>query len=379
MTAPDVVRRDGEGLDEVTVVDCDIHLTPRDAEALLVHAPRDAAERLRGRLYSAGRQAYVPYWSASRRDSVGADGAPAGSDPDLVWEQLFQDAGVDVAVVLPLLRMTVDPLLNHELSAATNRWLEATWLDVYGPDRLYGSINVAIEEPGAGAAEIERWGGDRRFRQVLIGHHTGRPLGDRMFDPVWEAAQSSGLPVAMHFTSHGNDRLGSTPAGWFQHYVDYHALSSPLIYATHLAGIICGGVLDRFPGLRFVFVEGGFLWHAPLVRRLENLWDAGLGDELRGLQRRPTEYLRDHVRFTSQPIEEAPRAADAAELFREARAAELLMFSSDYPHYDFDHPRRAIPRGLDEDERAAIVHANARALYDIPTVVPGSARQERAS
>jgi len=43
--------------------------------------------------------------------------------------------------------------------------------------------------------------------------------------------------------------------------------------------------------------------------------------------------------------------------------ADRLLFSSDYPHCDFDEPRFAFKTPLTEAERAKIFNANARAVY----------------
>ena len=45
--------------------------------------------------------------------------------------------------------------------------------------------------------------------------------------------------------------------------------------------------------------------------------------------------------------------------------ADRLLFSSDYPHWDFDDPRFAFKTPLTETERAKIFNGNARALYKL--------------
>jgi predicted TIM-barrel fold metal-dependent hydrolase len=44
---------------------------------------------------------------------------------------------------------------------------------------------------------------------------------------------------------------------------------------------------------------------------------------------------------------------------------DRLLFSSDYPHWDFDDPRFAFKTPLTEAERAKIFNGNARALYKL--------------
>jgi len=45
---------------------------------------------------------------------------------------------------------------------------------------------------------------------------------------------------------------------------------------------------------------------------------------------------------------------------------DRIMFSTDYPHWDFDDPWLALPPKLDENTRAKIFSGNARALYRLP-------------
>ena len=353
---------------DVRLVDCDIHLAPRSDEELLEHVPAGLRARIGDGRTLATRTVYLPFGNPARLDAYGDDGLPPGSDPDLVKRQLFGDERADFGIIAALVGQGADPALNAAVCAATNAWQAATWLaeeDV----RLFGSIAVAVDDLAGAVAEIERWAGHPGFKQVLISHDTDRPLGHPQYDPLWEAASRHGLPVGIHFNDSHRLSLGATPLGHFRHYVTYHALTHPLEYAAHIASWICGGTFTRFPELRVVLLEGGFLWHRPLIARLAHQWEAKR-TRMPGAGKDPVRCVREHIRFTSQPIEEADPARDVTGLLTLADGEHVLMFSSDYPHYDYDNPLRALPPGLTDETRRRIMCENARELYGLPATRP---------
>jgi predicted TIM-barrel fold metal-dependent hydrolase len=71
------------------------------------------------------------------------------------------------------------------------------------------------------------------------------------------------------------------------------------------------------------------------------------------------------VRFATQPIEEMT-ARQFLGLIEQMESDELILFSTDYPHWDFDSPLRALPGGLPEDLTRRIFSENARAVYRLP-------------
>lgn len=351
---------------DVRVVDCDVHLTHRHTDELFRYLPGPVRAKLGARRGASKREAYTQYWDPRRLDSYGTPGLPAGSEPDLVRKQLFGDARVDLAVILAQTRCTLDPELNAVLCRASNAWLADTWLGEWNDgDRFYGSINVPMDNVPAAVREIEEWADHPLYKQVLIGHFSDRPLGHPMYEPVWEAAARHGLPVAMHFSVNAADALGATPVGRFQRHVDYHSIGFSITYSAHLLSWLCSGLFDRHPNLRFVLVEGGFLWHHAMLARLARHWDA-FREEVPVRGSDPMRYLREHVRFTTQPVEESENPRDVARVLAHSNAGEVLMFSSDYPHFDFDDPQRALPPGLSRDLRRRIMSDNAIEFYDLP-------------
>jgi predicted TIM-barrel fold metal-dependent hydrolase len=87
------------------------------------------------------------------------------------------------------------------------------------------------------------------------------------------------------------------------------------------------------------------------------------------LKRLPSEYIREHVRLTTQPTEEPENPAHLLQIFEMIGSPEMILFSSDYPHWDFDNPRVALP-ALPAQWKERIFWRNAAELYGL-TVTSG--------
>jgi predicted TIM-barrel fold metal-dependent hydrolase len=146
---------------------------------------------------------------------------------------------------------------------------------------------------------------------------------------------------------------------------EWHTSSYPATYAAHLASLVCSGTLARIPDLRFVMVEGGISWSLPLGYHLDKNWRL-LRSEVPELSELPSTYLRRQVLFTTQPVEESYSSRnDILQAWQELGAETRVMFSSDYPHWDYDEPSAALPP-MPKDLRARIMGQTARELYKLP-------------
>jgi predicted TIM-barrel fold metal-dependent hydrolase len=103
---------------------------------------------------------------------------------------------------------------------------------------------------------------------------------------------------------------------------------------------------------------------APLMWRLDRAW-ALLREEVPHVRRLPSETIREHIWMTTQPIEEPPRPRDFADMLEELGMDDRLLYASDYPHWDFDAPNRALPHAIHPALRDRILGGNARELYGL--------------
>ena len=90
-----------------------------------------------------------------------------------------------------------------------------------------------------------------------------------------------------------------------------------------------------------------------------------LRSETPWVTRPPSEYVFEHCRFTTQPMEQPEPKSRLLTIFEWARAERTLLFASDYPHFDFDSPEQALPP-LPNDLRRRIYSENAREFFNLP-------------
>jgi predicted TIM-barrel fold metal-dependent hydrolase len=252
---------------------------------------------------------------------------------------------------------------NRDLGAAyataVNHWQVVEW--TAKEKRLKASIVVPFEDAVASAAEIDRWAGHPDFVQVLLLSRTSEPLGQKRYWPIYEAAVRAGLPIGIHAFGFGGHPI--TGAGWPSYYIEEMVGHSQSCQAL-LTSMVFEGVFERFPKLNIVLVEGGFAWAPALCWRMDKHWER-LRVETPHVKRPPSEYVREHVWFTTQPIEEPDNPQHLAEVI-EWLGWDRLMFSTDYPHWDFDDPLHTFKFAMTEAQKAKVFRDNAKALYGLP-------------
>ena len=361
----------------VQVIDCDVHPYPSPLNSHLVaeHTPEPWRTRFfgRGHAFKHGDTILFDTPDFAHAHAMRVDTSPPGggfpcSDPDFAFEQLIRGAAVDLAILQPLVRHEIDPEAEQARRNGINGWLAETWLGEHNVHRRWrGSICVTLNDPAGAAREIERWAGHPDFVQALVVPELAFGFGHPRCDPVYAAASRHGLPIAVHLNRGPNERLPMSPVG-FQSYWHDFMTPWPLLFAAHIASLIFDGVFERFPELHFVFVEGGFTWALPLMWRMDAYWEARRHD-VPWVKRRPSEYVREHIRFTSQPLEDPEDSRDLVGFLESSRADELVMFSTDYPHWSYDDPSWAVKR-IPKPQRDRILHRNAHELYRLPDMVP---------
>jgi uncharacterized protein len=306
-----------------------------------------------------------PYWSASIRRTWETrlewrprDGGELGSDVELMSRNLFDELGISIAVTnnlqLPVSALQGSYELGAALASAYNDQLIDAWLEK--EPRLRGSLIISIDDPVGAAREIDRVGAHPQVVQVALPTLVDRQLGDPRYRPIWEAMTRQRLVLGLH---HGY--ATRTVFGYPRQHIEWKSLAPSHGMMAQLSSLIFNGVFDTYPDLKVVAMEAGFTWLPYFMSRLDQQY-ISFRDQVPWVRRRPSDHLRSNVMLTTQPMEFIS-ARQFMNLIADIESEDMIVFSSDYPHYDSDVVTEALPGGISEQIRSKVMGENALRTY----------------
>jgi predicted TIM-barrel fold metal-dependent hydrolase len=218
--------------------------------------------------------AISPWWAlpADARERA------TGFLPALLYERL-DEIGIDFAVLYSSVGLATIGHPDAAIRAGSCRGLNtylAEALDGYG-DRMTAAAAIPTHTPEEAVAELEHAVRALGFKAVMVnsfvartGSDGGAPWLDVLaldspydYDPVWRRCVDLGVAVTVHSPSVGMGLRQSASRYMFNHIGQFSAGSEAFAKA-----IVFGGVMARFPRLRFAFLEGGAAWGAMLLADL---------------------------------------------------------------------------------------------------------------
>ena len=270
--------------------------------------------------------------------------------------------GVDAEVLYvggPLL--TADAELRLNSVRGYNRWLSD--YSSHAPDRLLGMAAIPIDTPERAVEEV-------RFAAAQPGLAGGYiPLfppegdyGDPKWDPMWEAFVDTGIPIGLHV---GGRRPGTPTVNMYESAPRFMTglVMSKLTMAESVSELINGLVMQRFPELKFISVEGQIGWISFFLYYSDHLWEKHRYWTKSELAEPPSFYFRRQVwaTFMEDPVG-----------LRERHhiGIDRIMWASDYPHSETTWPNSKSLTDewfgtYGDDDKAKILWKNCAELYGL--------------
>jgi predicted TIM-barrel fold metal-dependent hydrolase len=355
---------------DIALVDCDVHQTVRQMDDLIPYMSRVYRQQAEEQgIRMAGSGYFNVATNAARADlSADCDGKYSshrdhGNNYDQLKENhldlwnvdkvLLTGASTYGASVLP------DPDFAAALCRAFNDWTIEQWLEK--DDRLLMAISINVNDPRQAIAEIERLGPDPRTKAVMLPTGSRMPYGNRFYHPIWEACERHGLVVGIHPGNEGAGMAGPpTGVGYPTYYIETR-MARPQMAMAHAVSFIAEGVFEKFPSLKVLIDECDQFWAVGLMWHMDADWKS-LRDQTPWLKRLPSEYFREHIRVGTQPMLEPESNEQFWMMLDALHAEETLVYSSDWPHWDWDDPASTFPK-LPEQLHRRVFSENARELF----------------
>jgi uncharacterized protein len=289
------------------------------------------------------------------------EGRKGGFDPHARIPDMDLD-GIDAAFLYPSLGLfsgaVEDPPLAAAMCSAYNRWL-ADYCKPY-PDRLFGvamlpmqSVELAIEEMRYARKALGMRGGFLRPNR-----YNNRQLDDPAYDPFWAEAQELDFAIGLHEGTGGMPAVG---VDRFNGLGAKHIVSHTMEMMLACLSLIWGGVCERFPKVRFAFLESGGGWIAPWLDRMDRHFDDKSLFNDSPLHLRPSEYFRRQCWISFEPVE-GSLAHLAGYL-----GPHKILWATDYPHPDgfFPGAPALIAEKLAERDRRKVLAESAMQFYKL--------------
>jgi predicted TIM-barrel fold metal-dependent hydrolase len=360
------------GLYDFPIVDSDCHymLTPMDKLAEFVEEPWKSRlmEGMRGARYhlvprdlgdrtQAGRMMSMPLYMAKEK--------PEGEKLPKEIYPLVESSmkmGIDYSVVFPtdLLTLGLNPQhdLEKTIAFAYARWMTEEILPY--DDSLRVMLYLPFSDPEACIEIIKEFGDKKGVVGFMVTSLRYHPVYHNCYMPVYKLLEEKGLTLGFHTVSYWMER----PFQQFNRFLSAHAIGFPLYNMIQLTNLIINGIPERFPDLKFMFIEAGLAWIPFMMLRLDTDYiyrssDAPL------LTKKPSEYINNFY-FTTQPLEHTTNTDYLEACFKMFDAESQLLYASDYPHQDFDTPASIYDlKFLSEKGKRKILGENAIKLFDI--------------
>ena len=368
-----VQQAEERGLHEMDIVDTDCHIQ-EPYEMFVESLPSEYKKMLRWTddemdpLLSKQRNIFqrgASYGHRVKRPEVSFPKPQSAEDIIDEFAVRMLDLGIKHTIIIPnmIVRLPLDPRpakFEAEVARAYIDFMIENFLDKY--PEITAALYVPVKDANLGAELIDDVGAEKGIVGALLSVLTRTRPGNDDWNPIYEAAQRRNLPIVMH-----SDAIHEEERGWlfgdFERLLPIHVLSFPLLLARSIMSIVLDAVPERFPNLKFVFMEGGITYIPWLMQRLDDDY-VKRSYEAPGLKRLPSEYMNEFY-YTTQPLESAHKNF-LESFFKMFDSENRLLYASDYPHWDFDAPSVIYDLPfLSKEAKGKILGKNAKSVFRI--------------
>lgn len=291
-----------------------------------------------------------------------SEGRAGGFNPHERIKDMDRE-GIDAAFLYPSLGLFLGLISDPDVAAAGcrayNRWL-ADYCSAY-PDRLFGVAMIPMQYVDKSVTELKFAVEQLGFKAAFVrpNPYGNRYLHDPAYHPLWETAQDLNIAFGIHEGSaSGQPTLGAER--FVGATATQHLVGHTLEMMAAAASLIMCGVCEKFPRLRFAFLEASGGWMAGWLDRMDRHYtDQGMNDT--PLTCSPSETFRRQCAISFEPVEKSLKVV------ADYIGSEQILWATDYPHLDgfWNAPNMIKKMGLPEETLRNVLCGGAKRLYNL--------------
>ena len=293
----------------------------------------------------------------------GGGAMTGGRDPHARLADMEKE-GIEVMVMYPTTGLFFYGIPQLDLTVALCRAFN-DWAGDFcaaAPERLFAPAVLPQMDIHEAMSEATRVAAKRPMQGVMLRPNpvAGRTLDHPAFEPLWSLIEELDVPLVLHEgTTQDVPQVGIDR---YDNFMFRHIITHAFEQQMGLMSLICGGVLERHPGLRVLIVEAGIGWVPYWLDRLDHHVEKW-GFSSAPLAAKPSEYFARQC-FVSSDAEEfmLPQVVSLI-------GDDNVCFSTDYPHPDHTFEgvvaELAARTDLSESSKKKILGENAARLFKI--------------
>ena len=252
--------------------------------------------------------------------------------PASAYRHLMDNHGIDYMILYPTVGFwttsvpEMDAATAMALRRAYNRWL-GDYVKEIGPGACH-AVSIDLRDPAAAAAEVRRCVKEYDSKAVHLNPAPvpGRRVFDEACDVLWATCAELGVPIGLHPSAENplDQGLLDYLPGLRNCRTTVSFCIGSMLACT---AFIMGGVLERHPKLKVVFLESGCGWAAFWPERLESGIQGGTRRlKILGLNRSPVQYFQDQCFVAAEADDPGIKDVIAA------IGDHVLLASTDFGH-----------------------------------------------
>ncbi len=289
--------------------------------------------------------------------------------------KVFEEEGYYAAMLYPtrMLPWTKDSFLWTAMCRAYNRWA-GDWCSA-DRARLHAAVAINLGDVREAITELTRCVREYGSKAVFVrpNAYNGLKWNHPAYDPFWGACQEMDVAIGIH-PSPIDDMPGfnlyydmltsqTDPPGGGLEFFLRNPMSHICDFIFTLGYLLCGGVLDRFPDLRFGVLESNGGWLVGYLERLDHRIE-NFHFQVPWMQMKPSEYFKRNCYVSFDPDESMLEPTVGV------LGSDRIVWGSDFPHPDAFYPgivdmMKRTMSNLGPEEQANILGNNARRFYKL--------------